>query len=295
MNAQRSSTRTQPGTGGGGEFTPRQMQGLARLGDLVFELDQALAGPLGGVAAGGLNRGLDLFVRYDVPELVEPWLQTLRVLNDSGLLALLRDNAYLIRETLAAAEPALERLAAHLRTLSPEELETELKSLWHTLKAWEQASRFASQALAPEVSRFLVRTGEFIQQNRTDEAVVGLMETLGRLHRNGTLNRLAELSDYLAATVEPLEGDVFLESVLASLRRSGLPRALQLVSGLEEAAAETRREADHAGGLGGMFHLLRDPDVQQGLRLLGSLPAFLHATAPAGTGQQAPEARTAHS
>ncbi|HKJ07781.1 MAG TPA: hypothetical protein VKA76_01710, partial [Gammaproteobacteria bacterium] len=101
--------------------------------------------------------------------------------------------------------------------------------------------------------------------------------------RNGTLNALCELSDYVSASVAPVDRGALMENLLQELQDSSLARMLRLAEGFDEAVAESRRNGGHYGGIGGLFHLLREPRVQEGLRLLATLPGRLQdAGRPAG-------------
>lgn len=84
-----------------------------------------------------------------------------------------------------------------------------------------------------------------------------LVEMLARLEASGSLQRLAETLPRLIERMELLEG---------------------LLAGFDRAAAETAQAPRAAGGVGGLWSLMRDPDNQDALRYLINLGKALRAS-----------------
>jgi hypothetical protein len=84
-----------------------------------------------------------------------------------------------------------------------------------------------------------------------------LVEMLARLEASGSLQRLAETLPRLIERMELLE---------------------DLLAGFDRAAAETAQAPRAAGGVGGLWSLMRDPDNQDALRYLINLGKALRAS-----------------
>jgi hypothetical protein len=105
-------------------LTAQQWQGLARLGDLANLLVSAVDTPAGGILAQQAGKIVDGYLSYDVPELLQDVLETLRSLRESGLLDALKDNAGLIMQTLELAKVLLDETWPRVEALDIESLET---------------------------------------------------------------------------------------------------------------------------------------------------------------------------
>ncbi|CAB1128226.1 conserved protein of unknown function [Candidatus Hydrogenisulfobacillus filiaventi] len=146
--------------------------------------------------------------------------------------------------------------------------------------------------LSPEQWQGLARLGEWF--SKVDQALAGPLGNvatdtvyqLSTLAPEGTLPALRKL---LCLVVE-LDRSGFLDSLgmaigmlmaamdasdvnalMDKLLQSG--RGLSRLGPVSEAVSQALREADHAGGggLGGLWALMRNPEVQRGLRMLGTV------------------------
>ena len=287
MARQQSPSKPEGARPGAGGFTDRQALGRARLGDLVANLDEAFAGPLGGVVVEKVTEGTALYGRYDLPALAENLLAAVQALQDSGALTFVRDNADLINGLLTQLPALTETLSDQLKERSPAELQRQWTELMSMVQSVNAVSGFVREHLTPSTIETVVRAGQFLQDHQADEALLDLLRTVGHLHRNGTLNALCELSDYVSASVAPVDRGALVENLLQELQDSSLARMLRLAEGFDEAVAESRRNGGHYGGMGGLFHLLREPQVQEGLRLLATLPSRLQDTGRSAGGNGA--------
>ncbi|MEJ2347433.1 MAG: hypothetical protein P8090_18970 [Gammaproteobacteria bacterium] len=268
-----------------GQFTDRQARGLARLGDLMADLDEALSGPLGGVVVEKVTEGTALYGRYDLPVLAENLLATVQGLQDSGVLAFVRDNAESINWALGQLPAIARTLSGVAKDGYAGDLQQQLRELLSVVRTVNALSGFVREHMTPAAVDSLVSAGRFLEDHQADEAFMDLLRTVGHLHRNGTLEAIRGLSDYLSASVASLDREALMENLMEELRDSGLTRVLRLLEGFDSAAAESRRDGGHYGGVSGLFHLLREPRVQEGLRMLAVLPGYLERTArPAGNG-----------
>ncbi|MGA7799702.1 MAG: hypothetical protein WCC36_02735 [Gammaproteobacteria bacterium] len=281
MARQQSSSNPAGGQPAAGGFTDRQFRGLARLGDLVANLDEVFAGRLGGVVVEKVTEGTALYGRYDLPTLAENLLAAVQVLQDSGVLAFVRDNAELINAALAQLPAVADALSAQLKDRSLAELQRQWGELMSVVQSVNAVSGFIREHLTPSTMETVLRAGRFLEDHQADEALFDLLRTVGHLHRNGTLNALCELSDYVSASVAPVDRDALVETLFQELQDSSLARMLRLAESFDQAVAESRRDGGHYGGVSGLFHLLREPQVQEGLRMLATLPGHLEGTAKA--------------
>lgn len=245
-------------------LTQEQWAGLATLGQAI----NGLSGPLSGPATAWIDRAMAAEQRDDLGGLLGELIATGVALRDSGLLALLREQAPLIVETLRALGP----LVTELQQVPVNELLTTLSEL----RGWiRRLEAFAREHLAEPATRWTDEAAAFAADNDLDGTLRELLQTLSRLHRNGTLAQLRELSDMLADS-----GD---NRALASAAGQGLSQLREGIGRVLVAVARADRAADgdsdSDGGVSGLFHLLRDPDVQHGLRLLALLPGQLRDAA----------------
>ena len=251
-------------------LSEEQWQGLARLADLV----NAMSGPFAGPVTGTVNRSMELASRYDLGQLLEAVLDTAEALRASGLLKQIGDNADLMADSIRLLAPLLKGSPTQLNALPLADLQNDLKRLHRLLDKAELFSEYAADHLAGPAVRWSVDAAEFAQREALGESIKEAMQTLDHLHRNGTLVWLRDISDYLE--------DREQQRLLGSLAGSGIggaanlpERARKLLHGVQAAMDDAAGDADHLGGLSGLLHLMRDPEVQRGLRTLAVLPSYL--------------------
>jgi hypothetical protein len=251
-------------------LSPEQWQGLARLADLV----NAASGPFAEPMTGALNRTLGLANRYDIGDLAEAVLDTAEALHASGLLALLRDNADLLAESIRSLAPLLGALSEKLNGLPLAELKSDLNRLHALMDKADLLGAYATEHFAGPAARWSVDAADFARREALGESLQDLLQTLGHLHRNGSLAWLRDISDYLEVREQRrLLGGLAGQGVSDA---ASLPdRARKLLQGVQSAMDDAAADADQLGGVKGLLHLLRDPEVQRGLRALAVLPTYL--------------------
>jgi len=266
---------THQGSQGPQGLSAEQWQGLARLADLAGGIDAALRGPLGGPATELAQAAGELYAENDLPQLARELVETLSAWREAGLLQLLRDNAQTIVETVSLLAPLAGELTTQLRSLPLEQLREELGE-WQALYAKLKAARgFFDGEVADALTGQLVEAGRFWQENDLEASLADLLKTVSRLHDSGMLARLRELADYLDASVQDVEHKPLLADLVKAADKTQLQRMGQIMEGLDQAMEDAGREEDHLGGTGGLWHLLRDKQVQKGLRTLFILPVYL--------------------
>jgi len=256
-------------------LTAEQWQGLARLADVAGAVDAALRGPLGAPAAELAQTAGEVYAEHDVPALAREVVETLAAWRDAGLLQTLRDNAQPIAETLALLAPLAGELVAQLRDLPLAKLRDELGE-WQTLYAKLKAARaFFDGDVADALTGQLVEAGQFWQENNLEAALADLLSTVARLHESGMLARVRELADYLDASAQDLDRPALVTDLVKAADKAQLHRMGQFMEGLDQAMEDAGRDEGHLGGTGGLLHLLRDKQIQKGLRTLFILPVYL--------------------
>lgn len=251
-------------------LTDEQWQGLARLADLM----NAVSGPFAGPLTGMVNRSMALATRYDTGALAEELLDTTEALRASGLLTLLRDNAELIAESIRQLTPLLAKLPNNLADLPLSDLGNGLSRLHAWLDKADVLGAYVSENFAGPAVGWSVEAVDFARREELSDSLVDVLKTVGHLHRNGTLSWLREISDTvelrrLARLLDGVAGDGV--SSAASISE----RARTLFKGVQDAMHDAEEDSGHLGGIGGLLHLLRDSEVQQGLRALAVLPTYL--------------------
>jgi hypothetical protein len=119
-----------------------------------------------------------------------------------------------------------------------------------------------------------VDAADFARREALGESLQDLLHTLGHLHRNGSLAWLRDMSDYLEDLEQQrLPGSLAGQGIGSAASLSD--RARKLLQGVHSAMDDAASDADHLGGVKGLLHLLRDPEVQRGLRALAVLPTYL--------------------
>lgn len=264
-----------------GTLTPEQLQGLAQLGALVNTLSAALGNGAGGAAAGTLRWAGDLYERYELPEVLEEVLATFKVMRDSGLLALARNNAESIVQTITLIEPLVPKLLEAARDVPLDRWQRHLATLDRLLTQLQALSEFVETRLAGELTGALVNLTALAQETEAEATLAEVLRALSGMRKNGTLQWLLDLSDHAMAFSETadtaaLVGDQVRKADGGALV-NGLVQALRATQLLSKAidAAREPPPAGKGGGFAGLIRLLRDGDVQQSLRLAGRVTAEL--------------------
>ncbi|MEJ2479582.1 MAG: DUF1641 domain-containing protein [Acidihalobacter sp.] len=252
-----------------------QWAGLARLGDLGDRLGPLLDGPLAGPAGAKLERLGEFDAEHDLTELAAAFIQAVSALNQAGLLRLIRDNAQFIADSLEVIAPLAAQWMEQLSRLPADEIKTDAAFALQLLRKTRLLGEFAQQHLAGELTGHMNEATEFIQRNQTDKALAELLVQLGRLHRNGMLTRLGDLAEYLSGLEEGSDFRKLAGSMVDAAPEGSLGQLPQLLHGLDQVVRDTREDENRLGGYSGLIHLLRDPQVQKGLRMLAQLTAHL--------------------
>ncbi len=258
-----------------GPLTQAQWEGLARLGDLGNRLGTLVDGPMAGPATAGIDRLGALYAQYDLAELGEKLIATVEALERAGLLHLIRENADFIGDSLETLLPLLSQWMEQVARLPVEELKADVEMLFKTMRRLRLMGDFVEENLAGDITAGTVRLSGFLQENETDQAIAELAILLGKLHRNGLLVRAGDLADYLAGVTEGTDIESMTGSMVHSAPQERINQLLSLIHGAEQAMKDAKAEDDQLGGVSGLIHLMRDKEVQKGLRILSALPTYM--------------------
>lgn len=258
-----------------GPLTQAQWEGLARLGDLGNRLGTLVDGPMAGPATAGIDRLGALYAQYDLAELGEKLIATVEALERAGLLHLIRENADFIGDSLETLLPLLSQWMEQVARLPVEELKADVEMLFKTMRRLRLMGDFVEENLAGDITAGTVRLSGFLQENETDQAIAELAILLGKLHRNGLLVRAGDLADYLAGVTEGTDIESMTGSMVHSAPQERINQLLSLIHGAEQAMKDAKAEDEQLGGVSGLIHLMRDKEVQKGLRILSALPTYM--------------------
>ncbi len=119
-----------------------------------------------------------------------------------------------------------------------------------------------------------------------DGAVGALRETLQMLtdlHEQGVIGQLNTMISLTAQTLTRDNINQFMSSALDMAQDISFTEVLR--SAFQEAARESAHETADLGGFGGLLRVMKDKEVQAGLRIMGAMagklaPLWQHASSP---------------
>lgn len=145
-----------------------QWAGLARLGVLVHEGEQALGHPATQSLVGFLCKLGDANERYALDDTLTEVLETLKALRESGVLRWIRENAGLVTETLALLRPFIPEILESLKSISAKELLEALKTLGTLLAKMHALEAFLGSETGEDLVSALRRAGDLWEETRAD-------------------------------------------------------------------------------------------------------------------------------
>ena len=256
-------------------LTPQQWQGLARLADMVNNIDSSLQGSSGNPFTGAVQELSQSVSDYDLPTLLISALESLKAYQESGLLKKAQDNAALINDSIDLLTPLTGELVEKLKEFSFAEIKQELTELRTVYKKIAISWQLLEKYFVPEISQNLIDSAAFWQENELQDSLADFLKTVSHLHKTGTFERIREFSDYLAVVNEQIDFDALMKDSIAAIKNVNLDKVGRLSESLDKAMEDASRHESTMGGASGLFRLLRNKDVQKGLRTLSILPVYL--------------------
>lgn len=274
-------------------LNPRQLGGLIFLGDIGARLAEAWQPEFAQPLTEAVRHAGGLFERHDLPGLLDDTLSALGALRKSGLLASVRDNAAFIADSWEQLQPLMLQVLQIAQQVPWADLQQDMASVHATIDKLHALVAFYEQNLAAHVTETIVEMGVVWQETRLEAALLDAAQTLGALHRDGTLGRMRDASAMVASivqnsdlegltvgTMQGLEGMTGVASLPAIFKALG-----DLAQAWQQSAVEVAGPDAAKGGLGGMIKLLRDPAVQQFLqRVIATAQHVEHPAALAEDG-----------
>lgn len=248
-------------------LSDEQWQGLARLADLV----NVISGPFAESATATVNHALAPATPYDLARLCEAVLKTAEALRASGLLELVAINAELLADDSRLLRPLLGGLPEELKAVPSADLASGLDHLIRLLDKMEVFSDYAAKQRSGPAVRRTIDAADYSGREEQAEGLEDLLQTLGRLHRNGSLAWLRDVSNTLKDREQRRSLGTLAGHGTGGADPRESARELLVQAAMDHAAEDT----EQLGGAKGLLHLICDPEVQRGLRALAVLPMYL--------------------
>ncbi|MCE5393546.1 MAG: DUF1641 domain-containing protein [Acidithiobacillus sp.] len=262
-------------------LSPEQWAGLARLGDWMNGAEALMGSPAAALPMSTVLRLGQWLEKYQLDASLEELLATLQVLRESGILRGLRDNAHFLAENAELLQGMLPSLLERIREIPWTVLPQLLDLVASVLPRLQAVQEFLQSAAGNDLVASIKRIGDLWEETRADESVIAALQLLRQLQEDGNLERIGELSRQLGLLAETIPVGSLLGQLVQEQEHNPLLSSLGALLHSGKAMAKALADAaEHeaqgkAGGLGGLYHMLKDPDVQRGMRVVAVLPIYL--------------------
>ncbi len=262
-------------------LTPEQWAGLARLGDLARATERLMEGPADALPMTIARRVGQWNEHFEWEAGIGELLETIRVLHEAGVLRRVRENAAFVSETLQLLAPLAPKMLEALQAIPIAEWVAAAQGLGSLLSRVEDVLNFFKGPAGSALVAKLEELGGLWEETAADTTVRTTLRALKQLREDGDLQRLADIgrqigllagSTDMESWIGPFIKQVGDGSTLTSvvqMARSGKAMAQAFAEAIEHEPQE------QMGGLSGLYHMLKDPDVQRGLRVAAVLPTYL--------------------
>lgn len=159
--------------------------------------------------------------------------------------------------------------------ISAEELSLAITAEIGALRKISAFLEFFANGPASEVTAAIVDATQFAVENDVQGGLQDALITLGELHRNGTLQFVRDWSRDAVDAAHALDWEQVAGEQISGMSDSNTPSIGALLSAVRSATNDADDDQKHLGGVGGLIHMLRDPEVQHGMRTLMVLPGYL--------------------
>jgi len=262
-------------------LSPEQWAGLARLGDLVNGTESFLGSPASAAAMGVALRLGDWNERYQLDGSIDELLATLSALREAGILRWVRENASFLRDNAALLQSFVPQMLAVLQEIPWAVLPQALQLLGELLPRLQAVAAFVQGPVGNDLVGQLKKLGDLWEETRADESIVAALRLLRQLQEDGNLDRIADLSRQIGLMAETIPVESLLGQLIEEQEKSPLLSSIATLLHSSKAMAHALADAaEHeakgkAGGISGLYHMLKDPDVQRGMRVVAALPVYL--------------------
>lgn len=105
--------------------------------------------------------------------------------------------------------------------------------------------------------------------SHTLAAVREVLDLLVEWHEKGMLSQIRDFGDMVSSLLSQENINAVSLAALAKARRNGIPHTMRTLA--HELGDAAKSSTVGLGGFGGLMRLMRDKDVQAGLRLMGTM------------------------
>ncbi len=262
-------------------LTSEQWAGLARLGDLANGAEHFMGSPAGNMPMTLALKAGNWNERYDLEGSMVELLDTLKVLRESGILSLIRENAAFMTESVALLSPFIPGIITKLKEVPFADFLSALQLFGELIPKLNATLEFLKGPAGGAIVAKLKELGDIWQETAADSTIVEALRLLKQLQDDGNLQRVADLSRQIGLFAETIDLETLLGQFIRENQNSPLLNsAASLLQTGKLMAAALADAAEHeatgkAGGISGLYHMLKDPDVQRGMRVVAVLPVYL--------------------
>lgn len=257
------------------QLTEEQLSGLARLGDIGNRLGLLLDGPLAGPIASLTTQAGELSAQHDIPAITISLLEAADALYQAGWFALIRDQAEFVSNSLVTLTPLFKQLVEILETFPLEKTRADIEWLFEQLERGQTISSFVKEKWSNDLADYVVKGTEFAQREELVPTIQELVTLLAKLHHAGLYTKLGSIADYAGRLDEGVDTTLLVGQMTQKVPLKSLSQIKQVMEGVNDAIAVAQTRERELGGYKGLLHLLKDKDVQKGLRIMATLPAIL--------------------
>ena len=262
-------------------LTPEQWAGLARLGDLARGAERLMEGPVDTLPMTIVRRMGQWSEHFEWDGGMAELLETIRALREAGTLRFVREHAAFVTEMLQLLTPLAPKLLESLQVIPVAEWVAAAQGLGSLLSRVEDVLHFFKGPAGSALVAKLEELAGLWEEIDADTTVRTVLRALKPLREDGDLQRIADIGwqigllagspgmgSWIGQFIEQAGDGSALASVVQTAR-SGKAMIQALAEAIEH------ESQDQMGGFSGLYHMLKDPDVQRGLRVAAVLPTYL--------------------
>ncbi len=262
-------------------LTSEQWAGLARLGDLANGAEQFMGSPAGVLPMEVALRAGDWNERFDLTGGLEELLETIQALRQAGALRLIRENASFVTESLTLLAPLMPKIIAALENIPFAKSMASIQMGGDFLSRINMFMDFLKGPAGNDLVSKIKELGDLWEETDANTTIVAALRVLKQLQEDGNLQRIADFSSQINHFTETIDLKSLPGQLIQKSTESSIPATvtalLQSGRSLTRALTEATEHESNVttGGLSGLYHMLKDPDVQRGMRIIAVLPVYL--------------------
>ncbi|MBU2753517.1 DUF1641 domain-containing protein [Acidithiobacillus sp. CV18-2] len=262
-------------------LSPEQWAGLARLGGMINGAESFLGSPASSAVLGMALRLGEWNERYELETSIEELLSSVYALRRAGVLQWVTDNAEFLRDNVELIRGFVPQILDVVRDIPWATLVQAMQTLGDVMPKVQAFQEFLQTGAGNDLVAQLKKLGDLWEETRADESIVAALRVLRQLQEDGNLQRVADLSRQIGLLAETIPLESLLGQLMQEQEKGPLMTSLGTLLHSGKAMAKALEDAaEHeaqgkAGGISGLYHMLKDPDVQRGMRVVAVLPVYL--------------------